>query len=130
MDRRLLASARLSPEVFHVTMKGFLALRKAELKETHRLILGSRGSRSCFQPNCPSRNTGPGASEAHQKAVDRVVDLPHSETKIMEVLSLKEDCGGDRPGFCEACVEGWEVGHADVRKEAWGMLPNVFGLKG
>ena len=48
----------------------------------------------------------------------------------MEVLSLKEVRGGDRLGFCEACVEGWEVGHADVGKKAWGMLPNVFGLKG
>jgi len=130
MDRRLPASARLSPEVLHMAMKGLLALREVELKEAHRLILGSRGSRSCSQSNCPSRHSGPGVSEADQKVVDRITDSACSGTKILEVLSLKEVCGGDCLGFCKGCVGGWEAGHADVRESAWDMLPIVFGLKG
>ena len=130
MDRRLPASARLSPEALQVAMKGLLALREVELKEAHRLILGSRGSRSCSRSNCPSRNLGPGVSEADQKIVDRITDSAHCGTKILEVLSLKEVCGGDCFGFCEGCTEGWETGHADVRKNVWVMLPDVFGLKG
>ena len=130
MDRRLPASARLSPEVLQVAIEGFVALREMELKETHRLISGSKGSRPCSLPNCPSRNTtGPRVSEAHQKVVDRIVDSARSGTKVLQVLSLKEVCGGDCFGFCEGCVEGWEVGHVDVRRKAWGVLPDVFGLK-
>ena len=130
MDRRLPASARLPPEILQVVIKGLLTLREMELKETHRLILGSKGSRSCSRPNCPSRNAGPGVSEAHQEVVDRIVDSAHSGTKILEVLSLKEIYGGDCLGFCENCMEGWEAGHADVRKNVWSMLPGLFGLKG
>ena len=130
MDRRLPASARLSPEVLQVAMKGLLALRVLELKESHRLILGSRGSRSCSWSKCPSRNMGLGVPEAHQKVIDRIVDSAYSGTKILEVLSLKEICGDDCFGFCESCVDGLEAGHADVRKNVWGVLPDVFGLKG
>jgi len=130
MDIRLPSSARLSPEILRVAMRGLLVLREMELKETHRLIHGSRGSRSCSRPNCPSRNTGPGVSEAHQKVVDRIADSAHSGTKILEVLSLKEIYGGGCLGFCENCMEGWEAGHADVRKNVWGVLPGLFGLKG
>lgn len=131
MDRRLPPSARLSPEILQVAIRGLLALREMELKAIHRLILGSKGSRPCSRPNCPSRTTtGPRVSEAHQKVVDRIADSAHSGTKVLQVLSLREVCGGEYVGFCENCVEGWETGHVDVRKNAWGMLSDVFGLKG
>ena len=130
MDLRLPASARLSPEILRVAMKGLLALREMELKEIHRLIFGSKGSQSCLRSNCPSRTTtGPRVSEVHQEIVDRITDSAQSGTKILQVLSLKEVCGSDCLGFCESCMEGWEAGHADVRKKAWGILPDVFGLK-
>ena len=130
MDKRLSAGARLSNEILQVAIKGLLALREMELKETHRLILGSNSSKSCRSLNCPSRTTGPRVSEAHQKVVDRIVESADSGTKLLQVLSVKEVCGGDCFGFCAGCVEGWEVGHADVRKKAWAALPDVFGLKG
>ena len=130
MDRRLPASARLSSEVLQVAIEGLITLREMELKETHRLILGSKGSRSCPLPNCPSSNTtGPRVSEAHQKVVDRIADSARSGTNILQVLSLREVCGGNCFGFCESCVEGWEAGHVDVRRTAWGALPDAFGLK-
>jgi len=131
MDRRLPASARLSPDILQVAIRGLLTLREVESKEIHHLILGSKGSKSCLRSNCPSRTTtGPGVSEAHRTVVDRITDSGHSGTKILQVLSLKEVCGGNCLGFCGSCVEGWEVGHADVRKNAWAMLPDMFGLKG
>ena len=130
MDRRLPASARLSPETLQVAIQGLMALREMELRETHRLILGPKSSRSCSLPTCPSRDaTGPGVSEAHQRVVDRIADSAHPGTKLLQVLSLKDICGGDCLGFCEGCVGGWEAGHAGVRRKAWGMLPEVFGLK-
>ena len=129
MDRRLPAGARLSPEILQVAIKGLMALREMELKETHLLIFGSKVPRSCSLSDCPSRNTtGPRVSEAHQKLADRIVDSAHSGTRLLQVLSLREVCGGDRFGFCGSCVEGWEAGHADVRKKAWGTLSDVFGL--
>jgi hypothetical protein len=131
MDKRLPRNAILSTEILQVAMRGLLALREMELKETHRLIFGSKASRSCSRSSCPSPNaTGPRISEAHQKIADRITDSAQSGTNILQVLSLREVCGGDYFGFCERCVEGWEVGHADVRKNAWAMLPSVFGLKG
>ena len=131
MDKRLPASAGLSPEILQPAIRGLMTLREMELKETHRLILGSKGPCSCSGLNCPSRNTtGPRVSEAHQKVVDQIVDSARSSTKLLQVLSLREACGDDCFGFCESCVEGWEAGHAAVRKKAWTMLPNVFGLKG
>ena len=131
MNNRLPASARLSPGILQAAIRGLMTLREMELKETHRLILGSRGSRSCSKPNCPSRKiAGPGVLEPHQKVVDKIVDSAHPGTKLLQVLSLREVCGSDYLGFCESCVEGWEAGHAAVRRRAWTMLPNVFGLKG
>ena len=131
MDRRLPASARLSPEILQVATKGLLALREMELNKTYGLILGSRGSRICSQSGCPSRSAaGPGVSEAHQKVIDRMASYAHSGTRLLQVLSMRDVCGDDCLGFCKSCVEGWEAGHADVRRKVWGMLPDVFRLKG
>ena len=130
MDRRLPRSATLSPEILQTAIRGLMELREMELKATHNLIFGSKDSRSCSRPNCSSRNAaGPGIPEARQKIVDRIVGSVHSGTKLLQVLSLREVCGGDCLGFCEDCVRGWESGHAGVRKEAWAALPDVFGLK-
>ena len=125
MDRRLPTSARLPLEILEVATDGLLALREIELRETHRLIFGLKGSQSCSRSNCPSRNTaGPRVLEAHQEIVDRIVGPARSGTNLLQVLSLKEVC----LGFCKSCVEGWEAGHADVRKNAWAVLPGLFGL--
>ena len=131
MDRHLPVRARLSHEILQAAIKGLLALREMELKEIHSLIFGLRDSRSCPQPGCPSPGTtGPRVSEAHQKVFDQIADSIDSGTKLLQVLSLRDGCGGDCFGICEGCVEGWEAGHADVRKKAWAALPDVFGLKG
>ena len=130
MDRRL-GSTTLSPEILQSAIRGLITLREMELKETHRLILGSTASRPCPSLKCPSRNTaGPRVSDAHQMIVDQITNSSRPGTKVLQVPSLTDICGGDFHGFCESCVGGWEAGHAEVRKKVWAGLSDVFGLGG
>ena len=128
MDERLPQRTTLPPEVLRSAMKGLITLRELELNETHRLVLRSKVPHS--SANCPSRKMGPEASDAHQRIVGLITGFSRSGTKVLEVLSLSSLCGGDSPEFCESCVRGWEAGHIEVRKRAWDMMPNAFGLKG
>jgi hypothetical protein len=135
MGRHLSRNAMLSPEILQSTIGGLMALREVELNETHRLVLGPKASHPCTTPNCPSRTpTGPGALEAYQKVFDRIVGSSQLGTRALQVPEFYEGCGGDLrgvgPGICSSCVERWESGHANLRKEVWVMLPDVFGLKG
>jgi hypothetical protein len=103
MDKRLPRNAILSTEILQVAMRGLLALREMEFKETYRLIFGSSGSRSCsqFKLSCTAYNaTGSRLSEARQKVADRITDSAHSGTNVLQILSLGEVCGGDCFGFC------------------------------
>ena len=129
MDRRLPGSARLPLEILEVAMKGLFTLRETELRETHRLVFGSKGPRSCSESDCPLHNaTGQRVLEAKQEVVDRIADSAHSGTNLLQVLSLREIWGSDCLKFCRRCVEGWEAGHANVRKNVWAVLPGAFGL--
>jgi len=131
MGRRLPQSATLPPEILQSAIRGFIALREMELKETHRLIFGSGTPRRCSSLVCPSPKTaGLRVSQAHQKIVDQITDSSQPGTKVLQVLSLGDICGDDCCGFCEGCVEGWEAYHGEVRKKVWTALPGVFGLKG
>jgi len=130
MDRSLSQRVSLSPEVLESAIKGLMALRELELNETYRLVLGSKISRACSSPICPSRSTtDPRASDAHKKVIDRITDASRSGTKVLQVLSLSSINEGDPDGFCESCLKGWDTGHLEVRKKAWNMLPDAFGLK-
>jgi hypothetical protein len=133
MDRHQPRDAILPPEILQVAIKGLLPLREMELKETRRLILGPIDLQSCSRSrsDCPSYNAvGPRISEAHQKVIDRITDSAHSGTNVLQVLSLRAVCGDDYLGFCKSCVEELEAGYVDVRRNAWEMLPDIFGLKG
>ena len=112
-----------------------MALREVEFNETHRLIFGSKGSHPCSTLNCPSRTpSDPGAMEVYQKVFDRVVGPSQLGVRVLQVPGFYESCGGDPQriglGFCKSCVERWESGHADLRRKAWAMLPEIFGLEG
>jgi hypothetical protein len=135
MARDLPRNATLSPDILRFAIEGLMALREVEFNETHRLIFGPKGSHPCSTPNCPSRTpSGPGALEAYQKVFDLTVGPSQSGVKVLQVPGFYEDCGGDPQcvgtGICKSCVERWESGHAELRKKAWAMLPDVFGLKG
>ena len=135
MDRCLPASARLSREILQVAMRGLTELREVELNETHRMIFGSAISRPCTTSNCPSGAPGgPAALEAYGKVFGHIVGPSLLGTKVLQVPEFYENCGGDvqcvGPGVCSKCVERWESGHAELRKKAWTVLSDVFGLKG
>lgn len=128
MDRRLPRGTTLPPDVLQSAIKGLIALRELELNEIHHLVLSSKAPHP--SKNCPLRKiTGPGGSDAHQRVIDRIAGSSPSGTKVLEVLSLSGLYGGDSDGFCESCVREWKAGHAEVRKKAWNMLPNAFGLQ-
>jgi hypothetical protein len=112
-----------------------MALREVEFNETHRLVFGPKGSRLCPTPTCPSRTpSDPRASEVYQKVFDRIVGPSQLGMKVLQVPGFYEDRGGGLhcvgPGICKSCVERWESRHAELRKKAWAMLPDAFGLKG
>jgi len=131
MDAVLPASARLAPGILQVAIKGLIALREMELKETQRLIFEPKGphSRPFNCSSCDIVGRSIGVSEMHQKVIDQITDSYRSGTRLLQVLSLGEICGGDYHGFCERCVKEWEDGHAEVRRKAWAALPDVFGLR-
>ena len=135
MDRNLSRNAILSPEILQSAIAGLMVLREVELSEGHHLVFDPNGSHLRCAPNCPSRTpTGPAALEARRKVLDHLVGSVQSGTRVLEVPEFYEDRGGVvrcvGPGVCGDCVGRWESGHAELRRKAWGMLPDVFGLKG
>ena len=134
MDRRLAASARLSPGVLQVAIRGLIVLREAELNETHRLIFGPKEAHPCSVSTCPLRTpAGPAALEVYQKVFDHIVGSSRLGMNLLQVPEFHEDRGDGLQhagfGICSNCVGRWESGHAELRKRAWGMLPGVFGLE-
>ena len=135
MDKRLPASARLSPEILHIALRGLMTLRELELNKTHRIIFGRKGSHPCSVSNCPSRAPiDPAALEAYEKIFDHIVGSFHLGTNVLQVPEFYEDReGGPQcvgPGICGNCVEWLESRHVDLREKVWAMLPDVFGLRG
>jgi len=135
MDRRLPPNATLPPEILQSASEGLMALREVELSEGHHLIFESNGSHACRTPDCPSRTpTGPAALEARRKVLSHITGSSRSGTRVLEVPEFYEDQGGELqcvgPGICGNCVERWVAGHAELRKKAWAMLPDFFGLGG
>jgi len=131
MDRRLPPNATLPPEILQSASEGLMELREVELNETHDLIFGPQ----CSASNCPSRTpTGPAGSTACRDVFKHIAGSSRSGTKVLEVPEFYEDRGDGvqciGPGICSGCVERWECGHAELRKSAWAMLPDAFGLKG
>ena len=139
MGRRLPASAILSPEILQVAIEGLMALREVEFSETHRLIFGPKGAHPCSVSNCPSRvPANPAVLEVHQKVFDHIVGSSRLGTRVLQVPEFYEECDNGLvlaiapviPGICSGCTARWGSGHAELRKKVWGMLPDVFGLKG
>ena len=135
MDKRLPWNATLPPEVLQSAIKGLMALREVELNETHRLLFHPKSSCSCSTSTCLLHTpTSPAALDAYQKVFDRVVGSSQFGTNLFQVPKFCEESRDDVQrvgrGICRSCVERWEYGHAELRKKAWAMLPDVFGLSG
>jgi len=126
-------NAILSTEVLRSAIRGLVALHRAELNETHRLIFGPKGSHPCSTSDCPSRTpASTTALEAYQKVFDHIVGSSQLGTKVLEVPNFHQDCGDCLqcvgPNICVNCVERWETGHTELRKRVWATLPAAFGL--
>ena len=65
---------------------------------------------------------------------DFIVGSSQFGTKVLQVPEFYVYFGGLRlvfgDDFCPDCVDGWELGHADLRRKVWAKLPEVFGLRG
>ena len=135
MDGSLPRSAVLPPGVLQSAMKGLMTLRELELGETRRLLFEPETTPPCSTSKCPSRTrTSPVTLGAYRKVFNHVVGSSRFGTKVLQVPEFYVDCGGELQcvggDVCSNCVEGWEVRHANLRKEAWVKLPEVFGLRG
>ena len=136
MDTRLSPSARLSGQTLRSAMRGLMALREMELKETYRIVFTLKDATNrvgCSSTQCPSQDSK-GASDvgvvgAHQTAFDRITGSAVGATRILQVIQASEFAGDVGSEFCQACVERIQVGHAEVRRKAWAALPEVFGLR-
>ena len=136
MDTRLPSNATLSGRTLRSAMRGLMALREMELKETHRIVFTVKDASNrtgCSSIGCPSRHPkGPMGAEivgAYQRTFDRITGSADGGTKILQVLSASEFAEDNGSKFCRVCGEKMQGAHAEVRKKAWAALPEVFGLK-
>ena len=135
MDRRLPRDATLPYGTLQSAITGLMVLREMELNETHSLIFGPNLSHPCPVSGCTLHTpTGPAALAACREVFNRIVGTSRPGTDLLQVPEFYDDCEGEvqcvSPGICSRCVERWERGHAELRKNAWAMLPKFFGLKG
>ena len=136
MDTRLPSSATLSGQTLRSAMRGLMALREMELKETHQIVFENKDSTNrvgCSSTGCPSWSSkapsNTGTVGAHRRVFDRITGSAVGGTRILQVLSANEFEEDLESRFCRVCVEKMQVAHAEVRKKAWAALPEVFGLK-
>jgi hypothetical protein len=136
MDDRLSPNATLSGHTLRSAMRGLMALRETELKETHRIVFALKDTithTGCSSAYCPSRSSngplGTGNTEAHRRAFDRITGSGVEGTRILQVFSASEFVGDMEPKFCRVCVEKVQVAHAEMRRKAWEALPVLFGLR-
>ena len=134
MDTRLPQSATLSGQALRSAIRGLMALRETELRETHRIVFTIKdapGHAGCSSTRCPSRHPkGPFGAEiigAYQRTFDRIAGSADGGTRILQVLSASEF--DTESIFCQVCVERMQAAHAEVRKKAWASLPEVFCLE-
>ena len=136
MDTRLSSSATLSGQTLRSAIRGLMALREMELKETNRIAITVKDPANgigCSSPECPCWSAR-GVSDATiigacQQVFDRITGSVVGGTRILQVLSPSEFTENSESRFCQVCMEKIQVAHAGVRRKAWAALPEVFGLK-
>ena len=136
MDTRLPSSATLSGQTLISAMRGLMALREMELKETHQIVFTIKDTSNrvgCSSTECPSRHSkgllDAKTIGAHQRTFDRITGSAIGGTRILQVLSASEFAEDTESKFCHVCAEKMQAAHAEVRKKVWAALPEVFGLK-
>ena len=135
MDRQLPRNATLPPDVLQSAIRGLMVLREVELNEINRLVFGPKDSHPSSKLKCALVTPAhPATLRTCQKVVDHIVGSSWQGTKVLQVPEFTQDFGGCTlpvfPDICGLCVERWKCGHTDLRKKAWEMLGDAFGLKG
>jgi len=131
MDTRLPTSATLSGQTLRSAIRGLIALREMELKETHRIVFKIKDAPNrvgCSSTDCPSRGSR-GLSDEHQRTFDRITGSAVGGTRVLQVLQASEFTEDTESKFCQVCAEKMQVAHGEVRRKAWAALPEMFGLK-
>ena len=133
MDARHPAGATLSDQTLRSAMRGLMALREMELKETHRIVFTASNRVGCPSTDCPSQHSG-GRLDAevigvHQRVFDQITGSAVGVTRILQVLSAGELAEDTESNLCQVCVEKMQAAHGEVRRKAWAALPEVFGLR-
>jgi hypothetical protein len=131
MDTQLPTSATLSGQTLRCAIRGLIALREMELKETHRIVFTIKDTPNrigCSSTGCPSRSSK-GLSDEYQRTFGRITGSAVGGTRILQVVSASEFEEDTELGFCQVCAEKMQVAHGEVRRKAWAALPEVFGLK-
>ena len=134
MDAQLPTNATLSGQTLRSAIRGLMALREMELKETDRIVFKTPNRVGCSSTNCPSRHSGGRLDAetigAHQRIFDRITGSAVGGTRILQVLSGSEFAEDTETTFCEVCAEKIQAAHGEVRRKAWAALPEVFCLRG
>jgi hypothetical protein len=105
MDDRLSLSATLSSQRLRSAIRGLIALREMELKETHRIVFAVKdatGHVGCSSMHCPLEK---GTTGTRRRAFDRIAGSAVEGKRILQVLSTSELAGGTGPRFCRVCEE-------------------------
>ena len=135
MDPRLSPSGTLSGQTLRSAMRGLMALREMELKETYRIVFALKDANpiGCSSMQCLSRSwkepLDVGIAGAYQRAFDRITGSTVGATRILQVLQASEFAEDVGPEFCRVCVEKIQMEHVGVRRKAWVALPEVFSLR-
>jgi len=130
MDTRLPTSATLFGQTLRSAMRGLMALREMELKETHRIVFAASNRVGCSSTDCPSRLLDTEITGARQRTFDRITGSAVGGTRILQVSLASEFAEDTESKFCQVCVEKMLAAHGKVRGKAWAALPEVFGLGG
>jgi len=134
MNTRLPSGTTLSGQTLRYAIRGLMALREMELKETHRIVFAASNRVGCSSTDCPSRHSGGRLDMeivgAHQRTFDRITGSAVGGTRILQMLSANEFAEDTESKFCQVCAEKMQAAHAEVRRKAWAVLPEVFCLRG
>jgi len=134
MNTRLPSGATLSGQTLRYAMRGLMALREMELKETHRVVFAASNRVGCSSTDCPSRHSGGRLDMeivgARQRTFDRITGSAVGGTRILQMLSASEFAEDTESEFCQVCVDKMQAAHGEVRRKAWAALPEVFCLRG
>ena len=105
MDDHLSLSVTLSSQRLRSVIRGLIALREMELKETHRIVFTVKDATGCVGCSSMHFPLEKGTTGTRRRASDRIAGSAVEGTSILQVLSTSELAGDTGPRFCRVCEE-------------------------